>query len=309
MSAITGNTVREVRELLGLSQAETADQLGVAKKTVYNWEARGEDALPETAGRRYALFARRLLTERGLALDVSQELRDKIGLTGRALLPAEVYAGVLDARRLDRNEEFARSGVELEIGLFAEKGAKIAALALDQGVDPSVVQELARSLVNIYVDSGAFATFTEGRVPHRGVRILSHLGDVLEEAGSLLVEAEGDGTRSRARALLSEAEHRRDVLQLEFVEVLHALDDRLGAGGFMDDERARAIGGLVLAVERLGQQVIAAGGDADYVHRQLARARASAKSAGVMVSQSPTLKAGSSERNSASSAAADEAWK
>ena len=80
MTEITGTMVREFREAVGLSQAEAAERLGVAKKTVYNWEARGDEALPSAAARRFALEARAALVSQGVVKAAPRSLVDALGL-------------------------------------------------------------------------------------------------------------------------------------------------------------------------------------------------------------------------------------
>lgn len=174
MSAITGNTVREFRELADWSQADAATELGVAKKTVYNWEARGDEPLPLRAARRFVDHAREVVDSRDLWAKVPPELRERFEAraTGRGSATKEADGG---SERRDEADPLARylhertSKVVLstedrddlvrrldKVHKHFDEAVELAEEAIRLEVPRSDVDLLLRGAIAIFISSGAF---------------------------------------------------------------------------------------------------------------------------------------------------------
>lgn len=176
MSMITGSTVREFRELVDWSQADAAAKLGVAKKTVYNWEARGDEPLPDRAARRFVAHALDVVSSRGLMAKVPPELRAQL----QARLSELPNPDGADAVQRDDDDAFARFLYERtstvvrstedrddlvrrldKLHKHFDEAVELAEEAIELEVPRADVDLLLRGAIAIFISSGAFGVVSE----------------------------------------------------------------------------------------------------------------------------------------------------
>lgn len=162
---ITGNTVREFRLLVGQTQTELAAELGTVKKTVYNWESRKEEPLPEQAAFKFAEGAARLLTEGNLWQKASKHLvfalQNQVGglsfdeTTAIGRIAEEARSAATFHRRAEEKWDDEESPLTRLVQL-APSVLDFAELGLDLDVESRLISEFAVATLNILVESGAW---------------------------------------------------------------------------------------------------------------------------------------------------------
>lgn len=165
---ITGDTVRAFRADTGLSQSEAADALGTSKKTIYNWEARGSEPLPENAAIRFAGGVRRWAATFDTGRMLSANLAEAVELNLADPGPRSTYRDDALKRTLEEwlHRETSRYGAPreqvsnyLRIVQLASDALDFAELANRMGVNPGTVGEIAAGVVDVLIDSGAYNVY------------------------------------------------------------------------------------------------------------------------------------------------------
>lgn len=143
---ITGDTIRNLREHLGLTQAEAAERWEVSRKTVFNWEAYGEEPLPGRAQTR----ARHALEKPQPSQDRDDiDERDVEQFAKRLFQSNQALRGAVDEHGLRPvvKEMIAMHGQLEHAASFIEAAARL-------HVDPASIRLAARTLADLYIDSG-----------------------------------------------------------------------------------------------------------------------------------------------------------
>ncbi|RII40926.1 hypothetical protein DWB68_15270 [Galactobacter valiniphilus] len=181
---ITGNDVKRIREIAGLTQAGLAEAVGVAKKTAYNWESREHAALPAAAATKFANWVARESKTGSLRGQVPVELQyrvwdassfkgeDTVSAPSGASDPEEraAWYGIdpvalaMSLHRADHRppaEALGLSRLELAdayMGLLAgaDDAIKFAEDAVKLKVHPKIAQALATAILDAVMDTGAF---------------------------------------------------------------------------------------------------------------------------------------------------------
>ncbi|MCG7284990.1 helix-turn-helix domain-containing protein [Cellulomonas sp. ACRRI] len=158
-SDVTGSLIRRFRASLNLSQQEFAERLKVAKKTVYNWEARGDDALPDQAQARFVRALQSSVPSRIALAEIPSEVlasvqpvvdEDEVSVLAQQMTEA---ASRLQAAAASRDaNEVARDALGLATGIESLMDTLDVAVRL--GVHPAIIKSLAQGAVDALVDAG-----------------------------------------------------------------------------------------------------------------------------------------------------------
>jgi DNA-binding XRE family transcriptional regulator len=185
---ITGEELRRVRKLAGLSQQTTADNIGVSLRTIGNWE-RGQFIHPNN----WPAIVRVFPDIDGADEPILLSGTDQIEWVGDAIRESDGRAYAKYRHSKLEADSSARSHAQLAVGIdsvldFAMEATKLEA-------DPELVREVALAALNIVLDTGTLAVISKGENRVFGRHVMRRLAEVESAAASYKYQGTEDAPR------------------------------------------------------------------------------------------------------------------